>query len=83
VRQQDAVDDEELDFLLVMNGRAAAISRSRWKIIRKGVAGRLEMSIAEVLEKLDYLYSVVLPEPETILDYYQRNYLETKANLEA
>lgn len=78
IKKQDAVDDNELDFSLVDNGRPASINRSRWKILRKGVEGRLEMSIGEVLDKLEYLYTVVQPEHETILDYYQRNYLEGK-----
>jgi len=83
IKKQDAVDDNEIDFSLIDNGRPSAINRSRWKILKKGVAGRLDMDIADVLEKLEYQYTVVQAEPETILDYYQRNYLEGKQDLRA
>lgn len=75
VKAQDAEESSDLNFALIDNGRNTTQNKSRWRVLCKTVAGRLVLTTAEIIEKLEFAYEFAPTEvPVTILDFYRTHY---------
>ena len=77
IRKQNAKKVEEINFAKVKNKKSPEDNTFRFKVLAKAMSGRLKLSLAEILEKLEYSYDETeyqKPAEDNILEYYTSKY---------
>ena len=70
IRKQNVNFIEDIDYSKIDNGKFEDDNKFRFRVLAKAMSGRLELSLNEILDKLEYSYNDAPPVESSLVDYY-------------